>query len=217
MQSITARLAGVALAVALSTGVAVAAPIAPATTNGLTLTAGGTPVQALFLFANAGDDSDLTVSVNGGAPIFLFSNSDSVTTNLTATGTQVSFAAGLGQDLVFTLNDQSVVNSWSTGPGSTNVAYIVNPLSLAAVNAALGVSIATGGALEASFNLLNTGNLVIIAYEDRPIASSDTDFNDLIFAFVPVAATPVPVPAALGLFGLGLLGLGAFVRGRRSA
>ena len=217
--SLTARLAGMAfaLAIALASGGASAAPIAPATTVGSAIIAGGSPVHALFLFADAGDDSDLSVRVNGGAPLFLFSNSNAVTHNLTPPGTQSSFLAGNGQSLVFTLNDRSVVNSWSTGIGSTNVAYIVNPASLAAVNTALGLSISLGGALESSFNALNTGSLVIIAYEDRPLIHSDRDFNDLVFAFVPVAKTAVPAPAALGLFGLGLLGLGTLIRGRRSA
>jgi hypothetical protein len=52
-----------------------AAPLPPATTAGMNLFAGGTTISATFLFADAGDDSDLDVSVNMGGASFLFSNS----------------------------------------------------------------------------------------------------------------------------------------------
>jgi hypothetical protein len=54
-----------------------------------------------------------------------------------------------------------------------------------------------------------TGTVTYVGFEDR--RGGDFDYNDLIFAFAPVAAAPtvaVPEPASLALFGAGLFGLG---------
>lgn len=207
-------LLGTALALTMG-AMAQAAPLPPATTVGQNLIAGGTSISASFLFADAGDDSDLDVTVNLGAASFLFSNSGAVTNNATAVGTTTSFGAAIGDLLTFTLNDKSVVNSWATGVGSTNVAYLASS-DVATIEAALGVDL--NAAAEAALaGLAVIGPVVVVAFEDRPLDASDKDFNDLIFAFAPIFAESVPEPMTLGLLGAGLLGLGAAARRRKAA
>jgi hypothetical protein len=187
-----------------------AIPLPPATTVGTDLFAGGTTITATFLFANAADDSDLTVSVAAGPASFLFSNSNAVTANASAIGSSVSFAASVADLLTFTLNDLSVVGSYSTGFASTNVAYIVPPGStdVATIEAALGVNLSPT-AETALANLALLGPVVLVAFEDRPLAASDRDFNDLIFAFAPIFTQRVPQPTTLWLLVVGgLIGAG---------
>lgn len=194
-------------------GVARADPLPPATTTGMNLFAGGTTITAAFLFADAGDDSDLDVSVNLGGASFLFSNSNSVTNNQSAIGSTLSFGAAAGDLLTFTLNDLSVPAVWSTGVGSTNVAYLANN-NVATVEAALGIDLSA--AAEAALGAL-AGSVMVIAFEDRMLAASDHDFNDLVFAFAPVRGSlQVPEPATLTLLAAGLLALSWKTR-RRSA
>ena len=60
--------------------------------------------------------------------------------------------------------------------------------------------------------MINWGaNEWILAWEDRPYATSDQDFNDLVVKVDGVRA--VPAPAALALLGAGLIGI-ALVRRR---
>ena len=205
----------VGLAALLGTvGMAQAAPSPPATTAGMNLFAGGTTISATFLFADAGDDSDLDVSVNLGGASFLFSNSSGVTNNQSAIGSTMSFGAAVGDLLTFTLHDLSVPAAWSTGMASTNVAYLASN-SVAVIEAALGIDLSA--AAEAALGAL-TGPVMIVAFEDRFLPGSDHDYNDLVFAFAPVRGVglQVPEPATLTLLAAGLLGLGWKTR-RRSA
>ena len=194
------------LLAALAFASAHAAPLPPATTVGQDLFAGGTTITAAFLFADAGDDSDLDVSVNAGAASFLFSNSNSVTANQSAIGATLTFGAAIGDPLVFTLRDLSVPAIWSTGAASTNVAYLASS-SVAVIEASLGIDLSA--AAEAALAALAAiGPVVVIAYEDRVLDQSDRDFNDLVFAFSPIFARQVPEPGSLAILGAGLLALG---------
>jgi hypothetical protein len=210
------------LGATFATGLAAPAngvPLPPATTVGANLIAGGTTITATFLFANAADDSDLTVSVAAGAPSFLFSNSNAVTANASLIGSSVSFAANIGDLLTFTLNDLTVVGSYSTGIASTNVAYIVPPGStnVATIEAALGVDLSLT-AETALANLALLGPVVLVAFEDRPLVASDQDFNDLIFAFAPILVQQVPQPMTLWLLVAGgLIGSGWTMWQRRKS
>lgn len=56
-------------------------------------------------------------------------------------------------------------------------------------------------------------NEYIMAWEDKPFSSSDLDYNDFIVSVESVH--PVPEPAVLGMFGLGLIGILFAVEVRR--
>jgi hypothetical protein len=194
------------LLAALAFASAHAAPLPPASIIGQDLFAGGTTITAAFLFADAGDDSDLDVSVSAGPSSFLFSNSNSVTANQSAIGSTLTFGAAVGDPLVFTLRDLSVPAIWSTGAASTNVAYLASS-SVAVVEASLGINLSA--AAEAALAALGAiGPVVVVAFEDRTLANSDRDYNDLVFAFSPIFARQVPEPGSLALLGAGLLAIG---------
>lgn len=55
----------------------------------------------------------------------------------------------------------------------------------------------------------------LLAWEDRPLGASDLDYNDMVVLVESVH--PVPEPATLGMFGVGILLVGVFVGMRRRA
>jgi len=197
-------LLGIALAITLSAGSAYAAPAAagPPYTDGRNLFAGGTSWDAVYLYADAGDTSELSQTVAPASGV-IFRNNDAAFNF----GDTASFASIAGQSLVFQLEDVTQPNIWTTGLASTNVSYY-DFVSVANLEALFEVDL--NASAEAALNALalaNPGQVLVLGFEDRPLALSDMDFNDLIFAFAPLQTSQVPEPLTLILLGSGLLGL----------
>ena len=106
-----------------------------------------------------------------------------------------------------------------SGPGGTF-------FSDASMNAAGGNTYPNGAPQMVAYEgdnmtTLKTGNTsglflpneYLLAWEDTPWASSDLDYND--FVVLVESVHPVPEPAVLGMFGLGVLMLGGFAALRR--
>jgi len=186
-------LAGVAAA-AVSTGAQAAlTPLQfPLVANG--------PMTIVFVFKDANDESTLSWDQGAGAAELIDNQTDPRPTTVgpfgaagavTFTLENLDFPAPTGQ--TFTLG--TAVNGIQHFVRTTNFAdFNVGALSAASAQA-----------------IADAGPGFFIGVEDRTTPSL-RDFNDLIYWFTNVTPTGVPGPAALGLFGLGLLGLAALRR-----
>ena len=174
-----------------------AVPVPPATTIGQSLLATGNTIFVAFLFSRSSDTSQLFETAVNNPALFLFDTQAPV-------GTIASFGTTIPSLLTFELRDLSVPATFDTGAFSTNAAYLLSS-DVAVIEGALGVNL-TAPAEAALASLAANGPVVVVAFDDRALAQSDKDFDDLIFAFAPgTASVSTPGPASLALLLLGLL------------
>ena len=164
--------------------------------NPLILTGNGTPASAIFAFEDAGDTSNLNLTVPAFGLVF---------NNQTASpGDSVSVGSPVGQ-VTFELENISTGSTFFN-----NVADADGNYHFFATTDYADFSVgALDAAVQAAIDALPMGtNFVFVGAEDRDEAQgSDFDYNDIIYVFTQLEATQTPAPAALALFGLGLAGL----------
>ena len=202
MRSYKALLAGSVLALGLASSAHAAFPVypTPGVENPITysFTAADTgSILAYFAGADAGDDEDLGLIINGadqGAGVF--------PNHTTAPGDTFSWAVAAGDSLVFYIVDHNIATNWFSDPslnGGFNAIY----------------STPYGGG-DAGIPL---GAYTFVSFEDRG-AAGDQDYNDETFVFQNLSIIThggVPEPASWALMLLGFGSAGAMLRRRRSA
>lgn len=181
------------------------------------------PVKAVFAFVQAQDVSQLDfaqpplgpltvlITNNGGSANPLgfttgpFGGAGPIEFRLVNTSKGYNFVAGVADLVDGVQHARTSTNFFDFGVGNLS-------------NTVRNAIIAAGGSVSGQ-NIVTTGRF--IGFEDRrgtlnqsgvanPVkrGPSDYDFNDLIYWFSSVTTPSVPAPAALALFGMGLLGLG---------
>jgi len=178
-------------------------------------------MHAVLVYVEAGDRSTLSWDqAGGGGPALLFRNTGPSADPI---GTTRGPFGGSGA-VDFILSNTSTGRTFTTGVAGPHGVFHARAsqdfedFDVGALPAAAATAIAAlGGAGPAD---------LFIGFEDRacnaPVrpdgtcSGSDHDFNDLIYWFRPLRLggdpQDVPAPAALALFGMGLLGLGALAR-----
>lgn len=151
------------------------------------------PVSSTITFTFVGKSASDTDLLVNGSSVTIFNN------QTTAVGTQFSTVFGPGQYNV-QLRDTTPpnVNTWN--PGTNNPGGQVHLKSTTTF---------------ADFNIGTTTILPGIngyyGWEDRPIPTSDSDYNDLVFTVTATPTTgggPIPEPMSLAVLGVGLVGAG---------
>lgn len=172
----------------------------------------GNSVTVTFLYSQAARDNELYffASVGGSSTLLLTIPGTDPLAPVIGDGTQsATFAVIPGQEVIFGICSGyggDLCNSlvWYNGPGSRNSDGEIHVAILTAAqwNALPGIP---GNATE---------GYLVFGFEDRILAESDMDYNDLVFE-VTGLSTVVPEPATMGLVALGLVGLSAASSRRR--
>jgi hypothetical protein len=153
----------------------------------------------LYFFASVGGSSTLLLTIPGTDPLAPVIGDGSQTATFgTTVGDEVIFAicSGYSGDLCSNL-------LWYNGPASRNGGEAhVAILSAETWNGLPGIPANA------------TAGYTVFGFEDRTLALSDLDYNDLVFEVTGVT-TVVPEPATMGLVALGLVGMAAASARRR--
>lgn len=158
------------------------------------------PMDIVFAFVSAADTSNLSWSQGGPAALLITNNGPGAN--------PIGFTvAGFGAagPVSFILTDVTTSTTFTagiadTGPGGDGLQHARTSANFSD----FGVGALSGAAQSAITALGLPG--IFIGFEDR--RGGDYDYNDLIYFFTSVGTPGVPAPAALALFGMGLLGLG---------
>jgi hypothetical protein len=139
-------------------------------------------IIATYRGNSAAYSNDLYLDSPGG-PIFIFNN------HASAVGSTVNLGSfDIGTELLFRLHVNDTGYDFFTGPASRN----------------------PDGKAHARVQENWMPNETLVSFED--LFNGPFHYNDLSFSFTNVTAAPVPVPAAVWLFGSGLAGLLGFKR-----
>ncbi|WP_270934989.1 hypothetical protein [Falsiroseomonas oryzae] len=181
---------------------------------------------AIFVFTEAADTSTLSWSQDGFTTSnLLFNNNTDPVGTIRPTGFPLPLGFGSPGPIVFRLDNQSYPQILDTGvqylAPSTNTNVYAAKASFNYADFGQGALPAAAAAAIATVQANRPGSsIVFIGFEDRVLCTfatcptePDFDYNDLIYAF-DITVANVPAPAALGLFGMGLLALAGVVRRR---
>lgn len=168
-------------------------------TSPLNLTGNGQPASAVFVFSDAGDSSNLNLVIPSFGLVF---------NNKTATVGEVRDVGSPSGTIRFELADLTTGETYRNGTADTDGFY-----HFYATNnySAFGVGALPTPIADYIAALTPGTQYIFVGAEDRSRArGSDFDYNDIIYLFTQFQQ--VPSPATLGLFGLGVLALGAVRR-----
>lgn len=189
---------------------ATAAPNLFAWVSPSTFVATGNSVTVNFLYSLAAQNNELRffASVGGSSTLLLTVPGTDPLAPGTSTPMSATFAAVPGDEILFGIcsgYSGTPCNEmiWYMGPGTNNTD--------GGVHAAILSAATWNGLPDTPINA--TPGYLVFGFEDRPLASSDLDYNDLVFEVTGVETT-VPEPATMGLVAIGLVGLAA-ASGRR--